>query len=86
MKIANQGVITGFMAWAICATSLSSPLYAQQATPAPSPATATATAGALDAKETKEAKKVAEQPKPPEPRFKLYGWIEAGLTGNPDWM
>src|SRR5262245_49445041 len=21
-----------------------------------------------------------EQPKPPEPRFKLYGWVEAGIT------
>jgi hypothetical protein len=52
--------------------------YAQQATPAPS----LATAG--DGKETKEVKKVAEQPKPPEPRFKLYGWVEAGITGNPD--
>ena len=38
----------------------------------------------LDGKESKEAKKVVEQPKPPEPRFKLYGWIEAGITGNPD--
>ncbi len=37
-----------------------------------------------DGKESKEAKKVVEQPKPPEPRFKLYGWIEAGITGNPD--
>jgi hypothetical protein len=29
----------------------------------------------------KAAKKV-ELPKPPEPRFKLYGWIETGFTGN----
>jgi hypothetical protein len=35
-----------------------------------------------DGKETKEAKKVAET-KPPEPRFKLYGWLEGGITGNP---
>jgi putative OmpL-like beta-barrel porin-2 len=54
--------------------------YAQQAAPSPSPATVKAS----DGKETKEVKKVAEQPKPPEPRFKLYGWIEAGITGNPD--
>jgi len=53
--------------------------YAQQATPAPSPAVA-----AADGKETKEVKKVVEQPKPPEPRFKIYGWIEGGITGNPD--
>jgi hypothetical protein len=54
--------------------------YAQQAAPSPSPATVKAS----DGKESKEVKKVAEQPKPPEPRFKLYGWIEGGITGNPD--
>jgi hypothetical protein len=54
--------------------------YAQQATPAPSPAVVKAS----DGKGTEEAKKVVEQPKPPEPRFKLYGWVEAGITGNPD--
>jgi hypothetical protein len=54
--------------------------YAQQAAPSPSPASVKAS----DGKETKEAKKVVEQPKPPEPRFKLYGWIEGGITGNPD--
>ena len=54
--------------------------YAQQATPAPSPAVVKAS----DGKESKEAKKVVEQPKPPEPRFKLYGWIQGGITGNPD--
>jgi len=80
MKIANRGPFPGFMALAIYATGFSVPLYAQQAIPAPSPASV----AALDAKETKEVKKVAEQPKPPEPRFKLYGWIEAGITGNPD--
>jgi len=32
----------------------------------------------------KEVKKVVETPKPPEPRFKIYGWIEGGITGNPD--
>src|SRR5580700_9705546 len=48
----------------VAAYALSSGLcYAQQATPAPSPAVA-----AADGKETKEVKKVAEQPKPPEPR------------------
>jgi Putative beta-barrel porin-2, OmpL-like. bbp2 len=59
---------------------LSGSAYAQQAAPSPSPATVKAS----DGKETKEAKKVVEQPKPPEPRFKLYGWIEGGITGNPD--
>jgi hypothetical protein len=40
------------------------------------------TSPTVDEKESQEAKKVVEQPKPPEPRFKLYGWIEGGLTGN----
>jgi hypothetical protein len=66
---------------AVAAYALSSGSgYAQQAAPAPSPTVSTAP----DGKESKEVKKVAEQPKPPEPRFKLYGWIEAGITGNPD--
>jgi hypothetical protein len=65
----------------VAAYALSSSLsYAQQATPAPSPAVVAAS----DGKESKEAKKVVEQPKPPEPRFKLYGWIEGGFLGNPD--
>jgi hypothetical protein len=59
---------------------LSGAAYAQQAAPSPSPATVKAS----DGKEGKEVKKVVEQPKPPEPRFKLYGWIEGGITGNPD--
>jgi Putative beta-barrel porin-2, OmpL-like. bbp2 len=80
MKITNQGVISGFVALSIYATAFSVPLYAQQVTPSPSQASV----AALDGKETKEVKKVAEQPKPPEPRFKLYGWIESGITGNPD--
>jgi hypothetical protein len=80
MKITNQGMISGFVALSIYATAFSVPLYAQQVTPSPSQASV----AALDGKETKEVKKVAEQPKPPEPRFKLYGWIEGGITGNPD--
>jgi putative OmpL-like beta-barrel porin-2 len=55
--------------------------YAQQATPAPSPSPALVKAS--DGKVPVEAKKVVQQPKPPEPRFKLYGWIEGGFMGNP---
>jgi putative OmpL-like beta-barrel porin-2 len=33
-----------------------------------------------DDKETKEV----EKPKPAKPLFNLYGWIEAGITGNPN--
>ena len=42
-----------------------------------------AVVNASDGKVPEEAKKVVEQPKPPEPRFKLYGWIEGGIIGNP---
>ena len=38
---------------------------------------------ASDANEKKDAK-VIEQPKKPDPRFELHGWIEGGLTGNTD--
>jgi hypothetical protein len=65
----------------VAAYALTSGLcYAQQSSPAPSPSPAVVTAS--DGKETKEVKKVVEQPKPPEPRFKLYGWIEGGFIGN----
>src|SRR4030088_303471 len=61
---------------ALAAYALSSgSCYAQQTTP-------TVTA-ASDGKETKEVMKLVQQPKPAEPLFKLYGWIEAGITGNP---
>ena len=85
MRIANQGAIAGFMAWAIYTAAFCIPLYAQQTpspSPAPSPSQASATAAATNP-DAKEVKKVAEQPKPPEPRFKLYGWIEGGLMGIP---
>src|SRR5438132_4185048 len=74
-RVATASVVT-LVAYGLFSDSA----YAQQAAPSPSPATVKAS----DDKETKEVKKVAEQPKPPEPRFKLYGWIEAGITGNPD--
>jgi hypothetical protein len=79
MKLIRRLVSASLVTFATCAL-FAAPCYAQQATPAPSPAVTTAP----DGKETKEVQKVAEQPKPPEPRFKLYGWIEAGITGNPD--
>jgi hypothetical protein len=52
---------------------------AQQTSPTPSPTVVKAS----DGKVNQEAKKVVEQPKPPEPRIKFYGWIEGGLIGNP---
>jgi Putative beta-barrel porin-2, OmpL-like. bbp2 len=61
----------------------SSLCYAQQATPTPSPAPSPAVAASADGKEAK--KPVAQpSPTPPAPRFKLYGWIQGGFTGNPD--
>src|SRR5215469_12120978 len=49
------------------------PAFGQAVSTTPTPAT-----------DGKEVKKVVEAPKPPEPRFKLYGWIEGGIMGNPD--
>jgi Putative beta-barrel porin-2, OmpL-like. bbp2 len=37
-----------------------------------------------DGKETKEVEQLVEPPKPAKPLFDLYGWIEAGITGNPN--
>jgi len=37
------------------------------------------------APDSKEITNVVEiPPKPPDPRLKIYGWIEGGITGNPD--
>jgi hypothetical protein len=83
MKINNESKLFRWLVSAGIAAGYaltSSFCYGQQATAAPSPPVTALS----DGKETKEVKKVAEQPKPPEPRFKLYGWIEAGITGNPD--
>jgi hypothetical protein len=53
---------------------------AEQAVPASSPAVTKAS----DSSVSSEAKKAVEPPNPDEPRFKLYGWIQGGLTGNTD--
>jgi Putative beta-barrel porin-2, OmpL-like. bbp2 len=39
---------------------------------------------ALDDKETKEVQPLVERATPAKPWFNLYGWIEAGITGNPN--
>jgi hypothetical protein len=65
-RLASAGVVAAY--------ALTSGLcYAQQASPTPSPGPSPAVVNASDGKENKEAKKVVEQPKPPEPRFKFYG-------------
>src|SRR4030088_986840 len=68
MNITNRLLSAGIIALTVCALTSIS-----------------ASAGELDGTPPagNEAKKVVET-KPPEPRFKLYGWIEAGITGNPD--
>jgi hypothetical protein len=38
---------------------------------------------AVDDKETKEFQPLVERATPAKPWFTLYGWIEAGITGNP---
>jgi hypothetical protein len=49
--------------------------YAQQTSPG--------VASVADGKETKEVEQLVEQPKPAKLPFNIYGWIEAGITGNP---
>jgi hypothetical protein len=56
----------------LCISSFGTEVFAQTVSTTPTPA--------ADGKETK---KVETPPKPPEPRFKIYGWIEGGITGNP---
>jgi hypothetical protein len=72
MRVANRLVATSALGLMVCAMSYCLPSFGADVTASPTP----------DGKEV--AKKVVEPPKPPEPRFKLYGWIEAGITGNPD--
>ena len=59
--------------WLLCTLSFGPEAFGQavSTTPTPTP-------------DGKEVKKIVEAPKPPEPRFKIYGWIEGGITGNPD--
>src|ERR1700731_3298795 len=71
MRVANRLVATSALGLVVCAMSYCLPSFGADVTASPTP-------------DGKEAKKVVEPPKPPEPRFKLYGWIEAGITGNPD--
>lgn len=74
MKFENRSLAAGFIAWAICIAAFSVPTYGADVTASASPTP--------DGKAVKEAKKAVEEKKP-EPRFKLYGWIEGGITGNP---
>jgi hypothetical protein len=59
--------------WLLCSLSYCPEAFGQTVSTAPTPAP-----------DGKEVKKIVEAPKPPEPRFKIYGWIEGGITGNPD--
>jgi hypothetical protein len=84
MKIKNELKLLRWLATAgIAAGYAVTPCfcYAQQATPTPAPTPALATAG-----DGKEAKKpvALPSPTPPAPRFTIYGWVEGGITGNPD--
>jgi Putative beta-barrel porin-2, OmpL-like. bbp2 len=74
MSISSFGVAAYALFSGLC--------YAQQASP--TPGSSPVVLDNSDEKVTEEAKNIVEQLKPPEPRFKLYGWIEAGLTSNPD--
>src|SRR5258708_34841341 len=70
MRVANRLVNTAVCGLTICLLNYSLPSFGADVTTSPTP-------------DGKEAKKVVET-KPPEPRFKIYGWIEAGITGNPE--
>src|SRR5258707_15234464 len=72
MRVANRLVTTAVCGLTICVLSYSLPSFGAEVTASPTP-------------DGKETKKIVEPPKPPEPRFKLYGWIEAGITGKPDF-
>src|SRR5258707_3255186 len=69
MRVANRLVNTAVCGLTICLLNYSLPSFGADVTTSPTP-------------DGKEAKKVVET-KPPEPRFKIYGWIEAGITGKP---
>ena len=64
----DHTILASLMLLVVDAVAFSSPLYAEDVT------------ASSDGRETK---KVTET-KPPEPRLKLQGWIEGGITGNPD--
>ena len=59
--------------WLLCSLSYCPEAFGQTVSTTPTPVP-----------DGKEVKKIVETPKPPEPRFKIYGWIEGGITGNPD--
>ena len=75
MRVALQRAATAAFG-ALCVLSFCPSAFSQTVSTSPSPAP--------DGKAVKDGKKAVETPKPPEPRFKLYGWIEGGITGNPD--
>src|ERR1700757_1254542 len=73
MRVVNRLAVVSALGFAAYALSYCPSSFGQavSATPTPVP-------------DGKEVKNVVATPKPPEPRFKLYGWIEGGITGNPD--
>jgi Putative beta-barrel porin-2, OmpL-like. bbp2 len=78
MRVVNRLAIAAALGFTAYALSYCPAAFGQAVSTTPTPIP--------DGKEIsgKEAKKVVETPKPPEPRFKIYGWIEGGITGNPD--
>jgi Putative beta-barrel porin-2, OmpL-like. bbp2 len=73
IRVENRLIVGAVFGLAFCGLFSSTRAYGQTVAASPTPAP-----------DGKEVKKVVETPKPPEPRFKLYGWIEGGITGNPD--
>ena len=85
IRVGYRPLATVVFALAVCGLCYCPSAFGQAVTaspsPVPSPSPATSPGLASDGKEVKN---VVATPKPPEPRFKIYGWIEGGITGNPD--
>ncbi|MBV8215859.1 MAG: porin [Verrucomicrobia bacterium] len=73
IRVEHRLFVSFVFVLAVCGLCCCPSAFGQTVAASPSPAP-----------DGKEVKKIVEAPKPPEPRFKLYGWIEGGLTGNPD--
>ena len=79
IRVGYRPLATVVFALAVCGLCYCPSAFGQTVAASPSPAASPGLAS-----EGKEVKNVVATPKPPEPRFKIYGWIEGGITGNPD--
>jgi hypothetical protein len=71
MRVANRLVTTSLFGLTVCALSYCLPSFGADVTASPTP-------------DGKEVKNVVVPTPTPAPLFKIYGWIQGGITGNPD--